>query len=78
MAVTKAAKSKIGISKKILLRAYDLMCVARRMTEIYDENKEICSKYVHSTSRGHEAIQLAAGMHLNQVFSFLPDIFKVF
>ena len=34
------------------------------MAETYDENKEVCSKYVHSTSRGHEAIQLAAGMQL--------------
>lgn len=40
------------------------MCTARRMAELYDENREICSKYVHSTSRGHEAIQLAAGMQL--------------
>ena len=40
------------------------MCVARRMAELYDENREICSKYVHSTSRGHEAIQLAAGLQL--------------
>ncbi|MFN3841517.1 MAG: thiamine pyrophosphate-dependent enzyme, partial [Cyclobacteriaceae bacterium] len=41
-----------------------LMCTARRMAELYDENREVCSKYVHSTSRGHEAIQLAAGMQL--------------
>jgi 2-oxoisovalerate dehydrogenase E1 component len=34
------------------------------MAETYDENREICSKYVHSTSRGHEAIQLAAGLQL--------------
>ncbi len=40
------------------------MCTAQRMAETYDENKEICSKYVHSTSRGHEAIQLAAGLQL--------------
>jgi 2-oxoisovalerate dehydrogenase E1 component len=40
------------------------MCTARRMAETYDENREICSKYVHSTSRGHEAIQLAVGLQL--------------
>ena len=45
-------------------RAYRLMCTARRMAECYEEKKEICGKYVHSTSRGHEAIQLAAGFHL--------------
>lgn len=52
------------LSKDVLLNAYKLMCTARRMAELYDENREICSKYVHSTSRGHEAIQLAAGMQL--------------
>lgn len=31
---------------------------------MYDENREVSSKYVHSTSRGHEAIQLAAGLQL--------------
>ena len=40
------------------------MCISRRMTETYDENRDVCSKYVHSTSRGHEAIQLAAGFQL--------------
>ena len=40
------------------------MCTARAMAEIYDEQKEIAAKYVHSTSRGHEAIQLAAGLQL--------------
>jgi 2-oxoisovalerate dehydrogenase E1 component len=52
------------IDKDILLKAYQLMCTAKRMAETYDEKKEICSKYVHSTSRGHEAIQLATGMQL--------------
>jgi 2-oxoisovalerate dehydrogenase E1 component len=46
-----------------LLRAYRLMCTARSMAEIYDANRQVC-KYVHSTSRGHEAIQIAAGMQL--------------
>lgn len=55
---------KRGLSKEILLKAYELMCVAKRMAETYDENREICSKYVHSTSRGHEAIQLAASLQL--------------
>ncbi len=39
------------------------MCCAKSMTEIYDANRQIC-KYVHSTSRGHEAIQLATAFHL--------------
>jgi 2-oxoisovalerate dehydrogenase E1 component len=47
-----------------MLRAYELMCTARRMALLYDEHRELCSKYVHSTSRGHEAIQLAAAFQL--------------
>ncbi|MFM6984008.1 MAG: thiamine pyrophosphate-dependent enzyme [Chitinophagaceae bacterium] len=39
------------------------MCKARAMAAIYDENRPI-TKYVHSTSKGHEAIQLAAGFLL--------------
>lgn len=58
------ATKKRGIDGAVLLKAYALMCTARRMAETYDENREICSKYVHSTSRGHEAIQLAAGLQL--------------
>jgi len=33
------------------------------MAETYEANRQIC-KYVHSTSRGHEAIQLATAFHL--------------
>jgi 2-oxoisovalerate dehydrogenase E1 component len=39
------------------------MMTARAMADIYEENRSIC-KYVHSTSRGHEAIQLATGFQL--------------
>jgi 2-oxoisovalerate dehydrogenase E1 component len=52
------------IDQKILTKAYHLMCTAKRMADLYDENRAICSKYVHSTSRGHEAIQLATGLQL--------------
>jgi 2-oxoisovalerate dehydrogenase E1 component len=55
---------KSVLKPEVLLQAYELMCVARRMAETYDENREVCSKYVHSTSRGHEAIQLAVGLQL--------------
>ncbi|MGB1518029.1 MAG: alpha-ketoacid dehydrogenase subunit alpha/beta, partial [Crocinitomicaceae bacterium] len=40
------------------------MCQAKTLAEKYEENKEVTSKYVHATSRGHEAIQLACGMQL--------------
>jgi 2-oxoisovalerate dehydrogenase E1 component len=46
-----------------LLRAYRLMCTAKAMADTYEANRAIC-KYVHSTSRGHEAIQLAAAFQL--------------
>ena len=39
------------------------MMTAKAMAGIYDANRQIC-KYVHSTSRGHEAIQLATGFLL--------------
>ena len=39
------------------------MCQAGAMAEIYEANRPLC-KYVHSTSRGHEAIQLATAFQL--------------
>src|SRR6267142_687790 len=62
--ITSKLSKTLPIDTKILLRAYELMCISKRMTKTYDENRELCSKYVHSTSRGHEAIQLAAGFQL--------------
>ena len=53
------------IEKEVLLKAFRLMCHAKAMAEIYDANRPIC-KYVHSTSRGHEAIQLATAFHLKE------------
>jgi 2-oxoisovalerate dehydrogenase E1 component len=47
----------------VLLKAFALMSKARCMAETYESNRTIC-KYVHSTSRGHEAIQLAAAFQL--------------
>jgi 2-oxoisovalerate dehydrogenase E1 component len=46
-----------------LLKAYRLMRAAVEMAAIYEKNRPVC-KYVHSTSRGHEAIQLATAFHL--------------
>src|ERR1043165_248832 len=51
------------IDQEILLKAYHLMCTAKAMADTYDANRQIC-KYVHSTSRGHEAIQLATAFQL--------------
>ena len=51
------------LDKEIALSAYRLMCQALNMAETYEANRSIC-KYVHSTSRGHEAIQLATAFQL--------------
>lgn len=39
------------------------MSMAKNMADTYEDNRPIC-KYVHSTSRGHEAIQLATAFQL--------------
>jgi len=46
-----------------MLTAYRLMCTAKAMADNYEANRSIC-RYVHSTSRGHEAIQLATAFQL--------------
>lgn len=52
------------ITKDILLKAFKNLVTAKSMTEIYEENFKVVSKYVHATSRGHEVIQTAVGMQL--------------
>ena len=49
--------------KNLLLYAYRLMYSAKIMADTYEANRPI-TKYVHSTSRGHEAIQLATAFQL--------------
>jgi 2-oxoisovalerate dehydrogenase E1 component len=51
------------IDIQILLKAYRLMYAVKIMADTYDANRQVC-KYVHSTSRGHEAIQLATAFNL--------------
>jgi 2-oxoisovalerate dehydrogenase E1 component len=51
------------IDTNILLRAYRFMSQVKIMAETYEANRSIC-KYVHSTSRGHEAIQLATAFQM--------------
>lgn len=60
----KSSVTEVRTSKETLLEAFKLMCTAKTLAEKYEENKEVTSKYVHATSRGHEAIQLACGMQL--------------
>ncbi|MBX2900821.1 MAG: tungsten formylmethanofuran dehydrogenase [Cyclobacteriaceae bacterium] len=49
-----------------LKRAYRLMNTAEQLAWLYDTERELCAQYVHSTSRGHEAIQLALAFHLTE------------
>ncbi len=64
MPITLPKNKTTKISKDTLLKAFELMATAKSLTEKYEENIKFTSKYVHATSRGHEAIQIALGMQL--------------
>ena len=49
-----------------LLAAHRAFATARAMSDLYEANARLTSKYVHATSRGHEAIQFAAGRLLRE------------
>lgn len=55
---------KSNIEERTLLKAYELMCTARAMSDLFEDKSQITAKYVHATSRGHEAVQLALGLQL--------------
>lgn len=58
-------RTKAGaVPVSVALKAFELMCTAKAMAELYEANKEVTAKYVHATSRGHEAIQLALSLQL--------------
>ncbi len=52
------------MKKHILQKGFSNLCTAKAMAELYEDNFKVVSKYVHATSRGHEAIQIALGMQL--------------
>ncbi|QHI36790.1 2-oxoisovalerate dehydrogenase subunit beta [Kordia antarctica] len=52
------------MKKETLQKGFSLLCTAKAMTTLYEDNFKQVSKYVHATSRGHEAIQCALGMQL--------------
>jgi len=60
---------------EVLLRAWDLMCTAHAMAELYERNANVTAKYVHATSRGHEAIQLAVGLQLTK-YDYLSAYYR--
>jgi len=64
MSLVKSLKLESSISKEELLTGFQLFSEAKAMTELYESNFKLVSKYVHATSRGHEAIQLAVGMQM--------------
>ncbi|MGO2294798.1 MAG: alpha-ketoacid dehydrogenase subunit alpha/beta [Psychroflexus halocasei] len=64
------------IDKKILKKAFSNLCTAKALTDLYEDNFKLVSKYVHATSRGHEVIQTAVGMQLlpqDYVFPYYRD-----
>lgn len=74
--IEKKVGMKTVVTKDIALEAFRLMSTAKSLTELYEENKEITAKYVHATSRGHEAIQIATGLQLKPqdfVFPYYRD-----
>ena len=52
------------ITKELILQAFKNLVTAKAMTQVYEDNFKVVSKYVHATSRGHEVIQTALGMQL--------------
>ncbi|TYA54612.1 alpha-ketoacid dehydrogenase subunit alpha/beta [Formosa maritima] len=52
------------MKKELLKQGFSNLCTAKAMAELYEANFKQVSKYVHATSRGHEAIQTALGMQL--------------
>jgi 2-oxoisovalerate dehydrogenase E1 component len=57
-------QTKSRVSKDVLRKAFRLMATAKALAEVYEENFKFASKYVHATSRGHEALQLAVSLQL--------------
>ncbi|WGD36147.1 alpha-ketoacid dehydrogenase subunit alpha/beta [Olleya sp. YS] len=54
----------MNMKKNILEKGFSKLCIAKAMAELYEANFKQVSKYVHATSRGHEAIQIALGLQL--------------
>lgn len=52
------------MTSEILKQGFYNLVTAKTMTELYEANFKLVSKYVHATSRGHEAVQTAIGMQL--------------
>jgi 2-oxoisovalerate dehydrogenase E1 component len=62
--LTETRRKGAALDKTLLSKAWELMTTARAMSDLYEEKSQITQKYVHATSRGHEAVQLALGLQL--------------
>lgn len=62
--LTETRRKGAALDKALLSKAWELMTTARAMSDLYEEKSQITQKYVHATSRGHEAVQLALGLQL--------------
>jgi 2-oxoisovalerate dehydrogenase E1 component len=60
-------RANATLDQDLLIKAYSLMYAAKCMATLYDDKRDVASRYVHSTSRGHEAIQVAAGLQLTPI-----------
>jgi len=54
------------MDKSILGKVYNLISLSRSMSKLFEQEKNITSKYVHATSKGHEIIQIATGIQLKK------------
>jgi len=59
-----AMVKELQLAKETLQKGFANLCTAKAMATLYEDNFKLVSKYVHATSRGHEAIQTALGMQL--------------
>lgn len=74
--MTEVKDKKGKVREEVLVEAFKLMSTAKALTALYEENANVCAKYVHATSRGHEAIQIATGLQLKPqdfVFPYYRD-----
>ncbi len=65
MSTSSIINSYTTLTGDTLRRAYFLMCATREMDRLYEEKKDVFGRYAHSTSRGHEALQIAAGLQMH-------------
>ncbi|MBM3171004.1 MAG: tungsten formylmethanofuran dehydrogenase [Bacteroidetes bacterium] len=73
---SKSVYSSLVTSHVNYSQVWELMCRAKAMTDLYENQQSITAKYVHATSRGHEAIQIALGSQLKPqdfVFPYYRD-----